>query len=129
MPGMQHANEALFIQLIRAIVGGDTAGAAKLLESYPSLARQHLGEGATRQAPTDFFFREIRHYLYGGDTPLHEAAAGYRLSIVKKLVEKGALVTAANRRGAHPLHYAADGSPGSCAWSPSAQAEVPRFFD
>ena len=74
----------LFVRLIRAIVAGDTREAAELLESSPSLARQCLSEGATRQAPTDFFFKRIRHYLYGGDTPLHAAAAAYQLSIVKK---------------------------------------------
>src|SRR5205814_1829037 len=31
---------------------------------------------------------------------------------------------AMNRRGAQPLHYAADGIPGSDAWRPAAQAAV-----
>src|SRR5262249_6383901 len=34
----------------------------------------------------------------------------------------GACVRAKNRRGAEPLHYAADGVPGSRAWNPGAQA-------
>ena len=34
----------------------------------------------------------------------------------------GGDVRARNRRGAEPLHYAADGAPGSRAWNPPAQA-------
>jgi ankyrin repeat protein len=59
---------------------------------------------------------------------MHAAAAGYRLGIAKELVEKGANVTAANRRGAEPLHYAADGGPGLRTWNPAAQAEIITFL-
>jgi ankyrin repeat protein len=65
---------------------------------------------------------EIEHYLYEGDTALHIAAAAYRLPIVRQLLTAGADVGARNRRGAEPLHYAADGIPGSPTWSPGAQA-------
>jgi len=40
------------------------------------------------------------------------------------LLAMGAGVDARNRRGAEPLHYAADGSPGSDSWNPAAQAAV-----
>src|SRR5439155_17243121 len=36
----------------------------------------------------------------------------------------GADVRARNRRGAEPLHYAADGNPGSRSWDPAAQADT-----
>src|SRR5262249_3215579 len=62
--------------------------------------------------------------LYSGDTALHAAAAGYRVQIAKELLRNGASIAAANRRGAQPLHYAADGGPGSCTWNPVAQAEM-----
>ena len=39
-----------------------------------------------------------------------------------KLIGMGGDVRARNRRGAEPLHYAADGGPGSRAWNPAAQA-------
>ena len=40
------------------------------------------------------------------------------------LVGKGAIVRARNRRGAEPLHYAADGSPGAEYSDPVAQGEL-----
>ncbi len=57
-----------------------------------------------------------------GDTALHVAAGAYRPAIVRTLTGLGADVCARNRRGAEPLHYAADGRPGSRAWNPTAQA-------
>jgi len=36
----------------------------------------------------------------------------------------GANVRSRNRRGAEPLHYAADGNPGSRSWDPAAQADT-----
>jgi len=55
---------------------------------------------------------------------LHAAAAAYRPAMVRLLVAGGAQVDARNRRGAQPLHYAADGTPGSRTWNPRAQAET-----
>src|SRR5262249_38081810 len=66
----------------------------------------------------------IGHYAYAGDTPLHIAAAAYRPAIVHRLIALGADVRARNRRGAEPLHYAVDGTPGSRTWDPSAQAAI-----
>jgi ankyrin repeat protein len=40
------------------------------------------------------------------------------------LLAAGADVGARNRRGATPLHYAADGAPGSGAWNPQGQGEI-----
>jgi ankyrin repeat protein len=40
------------------------------------------------------------------------------------LLAAGANVHAKNRRGAEPLHYAADGLPGSRAWNPQAQKAI-----
>jgi ankyrin repeat protein len=88
------------------------------------LARQSLTVGATRKEAVDFYFQEIEHYIYAGDTPLHAAAAGYRPEIASALLKNGADVAAGNRRGAKPLHYAADGSPGSRNWNPEAQAAI-----
>src|SRR5262249_30413480 len=65
---------------------------------------------------------EIEHYMYAGDTALHVAAAAYQQQTVRKLIGAGADVRARNRHGAEPLHYAADGMPGSRAWNPRAQA-------
>jgi Ankyrin repeats (many copies) len=113
-----------FEALIRAIVTGDAAAAARLLAASPSLARTAAAAGATRQAAKPYFLEEIGHYLYAGDMALHIAAAAYQRDIATDLIAGGADVRARNRRGAEPLHYAADGGPGSRAWDPAAQAHT-----
>ena len=118
----QPVEDPNLMRLIRAIVGNHASEVSRLIELDAVLARQPLRHGATRQSETEFFFEEIKHYFYAGDTPLHAAAAGYRVAIARNLIGKGADVMAANRRGAEPLHYAADGGPGSPHWNPDAQA-------
>jgi ankyrin repeat protein len=76
------------------------------------------------QAFKQYFFDQILHYIYEGDTALHIAAAAYQFRIVEKLIAKGADVRTRNRRGAEPLHYAVDGGPGMPAWKPSAQIKI-----
>ena len=111
--------------LMRGIVAGDAAAVARSLAASPALASSSLRrQGATRQSPHDYFFDEIAHYLFAGDTPLHAAAAAHRKTIVPELVSMGADVRARNRRGAQPLHYAADGIPGSGHWDPNAQRDT-----
>lgn len=118
------ASEAELMTLVRAIVADDAATASRLLAESGSLVSARAGEGATGGAVTDCYLAEIEHYLYVGDTALHIAAAAYRLPIVRELIATGADVGARNRRGAQPLHYAADGIPGSPSWNPGAQAAV-----
>ena len=65
---------------------------------------------------------KIGHYIYARDTALHLAAAAYRREVAQKLIAMDADARAKNRRGAEPLHYAADGLPGSSSWNPDAQA-------
>lgn len=113
---------------IRAIVANRTAEARSMLAASPKLAMARIAIGATRQGPSGYFFPEIAHYLYEGDTPLHAAAAGYRVAIARELVKQGADVMAKNRRGAQPLHYAADGGPGSAHWNPQAQAAMVAYL-
>jgi hypothetical protein len=122
------AGESALMRLVRAVAVGDTTLASRLLAASPSLASAHLEQGATRQAATEYFINEIQHYLYAGDTPLHLAAAGYRPELARPLVSAGADVGARNRRGAQPLHYAADGSPGSASWNPDAQAATVGYL-
>jgi ankyrin repeat protein len=113
---------ASLLSLFRAIVRDDAAEASRLLQTEPSLARQCLATGAARKVAVDFFFKQIMHYMYAGDTPLHAAAAAYRKDIARFLIQNGADVGARNRRGAQPLHYSADGGPLSPHWNPQAQA-------
>jgi ankyrin repeat protein len=114
--------------LLRAIVRNDAKEVARSIRTTPSLTRASLTAGATRQTAAEFFFDEISHYLISGDTPLHAAAAGAHVEIAKLLVANGADVAAVNRRGATPLHYAADGGPGVDGWNPAAQAEMIVFL-
>ena len=121
-------SDAKLVDLIAAIAAGDEARTGKMLEKQPDLARKALDGGATRQRSNEFFFAKINHYAYEGDTALHIASAAYDLEMVRALLALGADVLAANRRGANPLHYAADGAPGSAHWSPRAQASVIAYL-
>jgi ankyrin repeat protein len=110
--------------LIKAIASRDDAAVHGLLAAAPALAEASMAEGATRTAATENYLGEIEHYVYSGDTALHIAAAAYRPEIARELIALGADVRARNRRGAEPLHYAADGLPGSPGWNPARQAET-----
>lgn len=112
------------MSLIQSIISNDAPAAAALLDRQPALAQAHLAIGATRAVAKEFYFDAIGHYLYVGDTPLHAASAGNRVEIARTLIENGANIAAENRRGATPLHYAADGGPNVGAWNPQAQADI-----
>jgi hypothetical protein len=109
-------------QLVDAIVANDDGLFSKLIHASPALATASFSQGATRQAASPSFLKEIGHYIYSGDTALHFAAASYRHKMADKLIKAGANVRAKNRRGSEPLHSAACGSPGSLRWDPAAQA-------
>jgi len=112
------------LDLLHAIAARDEDEVARLLQASPALATSPVASGATRQEATPYYLDAIGHYVYAGDTALHIAAAAYDASLVHTLLAMGAGVDARNRRGAEPLHYAADGSPGSDSWNPAAQAAV-----
>ena len=114
--------DSRFAALVRAIATGDAAAIPRMLAASPDLARVQAANGASRQNAKDYYLDEIKHYLYAGDTALHIAAAAHRVELVRTLIAAGGDVSARNRRGAEPLHYAADGTPGLPAWKPSAQA-------
>jgi ankyrin repeat protein len=111
------------LDLARAIARRD-ARVLSRLRATPALAREALTIGASRASPREFFLDEIGHYLYRGDTLLHVAAAAYAVDVARALLAAGADVSAANRMGAQPLHYAADGGPERATWDPHAQAEI-----
>jgi hypothetical protein len=119
---LQVALKALF----EAIAARDTATVQRLLGGQPELAQVSCATGATRQEPKSYFFEAITHYAYEGDTALHLAAAAHVEEVVDDLIRRRADMRARNRRGAEPLHYAADGMPGSAAWHPVGQAAVVR---
>ena len=108
--------------LMQAIAAGDGPATASMLAATPELARAALETGASRTGAKAWYLTDIGHYAYAGDTALHIAAAGHRPDLARRLIALGADVAARNRRGAQPLHYAADGHPGSPGWDPAAQA-------
>lgn len=116
------ANAQQLMDLFRAMAAGDVDRFRALLNAAPELARAALLVGATREDAGTYLLDEIRHYVYGGDTALHVAAAAYRTDFIEALLDHGASPEARNRRGAQPLHYATDGTPGSRTWNPDAQA-------
>ncbi len=90
--------------LFEAILEDDHAKVKKLLKVAPQLATERVKKARLAW--------ELPHWIYAGDTPLHAAAAGYRVEIAKLLLAAGAEVNAAGKlRHSEPLHYAADGSP------------------
>ena len=108
--------------MIEAIVAGDRDTFDALMAGDPGLALARVKAGATRAHAKDYFFDEISHYVYAGDTALHMSAAAHAPDLVRALVDAGADVDAVNRRGAQPLHYAVDGSRDAAAQSDTITA-------
>jgi len=113
-----------FLDLIHVIVNGQDADAARRVAANPALATMAFAGGATRESRMLFFFPGISHYLNGGDTALHMAAAAFSRASAELLIGAGADCRARNRHGAEPLHYASDAN----HWSPAAQAETITYL-
>ena len=122
-PGAGPDDRAL-LALFSAIASGDRTQVARQLDSASHLVSRPIRTGASRDDADTYFLTSIRHYVYTGDTALHIASAAYDRGLAQSLVAQGADVRAANRRGAQPLHYAADGAPGADHWDPVAQGDV-----
>src|SRR2546425_1895874 len=116
--------KSVLLDFVRLVVNGEIDEVSRRLAASPSLATAPADIGATRQDESTFFFSEIAHYLYAGDTALHMAAAAFRRRVAELLVAHGADCRAKNRRGAEPLHYAADAN----RWDPTAQAEMIKYL-
>jgi len=105
-------------QILSAIDDNNCARVRRLLQVDPSLATLQIGKAR-------LYEKEIVHWIYAGDTPLHLAAAGYRVEIVRVLLSAGADPNAMmNHRASGPLHYAADTCLSSRAWSARKQVET-----
>jgi ankyrin repeat protein len=116
--------DTAFLDFVRLIVSGPFGEVSRHVKATPALATTSSEIGATRQAAPEFFLADIRHYCYRGDTALHMAAAAFRRPVAQLLVAHGAICRARNRRGAEPLHYAADAN----HWNPTAQAETIEYL-
>ena len=116
--------KATFLDFVRLVVNGEIDQVSRRLAASPAFATAAAEVGAERHGAPDFFFSEIAHYLYAGDTALHMAAAAFVPPVAKLLVAHGADCRARNRRGAEPLHYAADAN----HWDPTAQARTIEYL-
>ena len=116
-------DDARLLAFYRSIASQDEEAASATLESAPGLATRAIQVAADRQHAENYFLDAIRHYVYAGDTALHIAAAAAQPALARALVKQGADVRARNRRGAEPLHYAADGNV-----DPKAQSKVIEFL-
>jgi ankyrin repeat protein len=116
------------LDFLRAIAARDLPEASRMLESSPGLGVATVRTGSTRQDPTSHFLPSILRAVYRGDTGLHIAAAAYQRAMAELLVANGADPRARNRRGAEPLHYAADGRPDVEYWDPRAQHDVIEYL-
>lgn len=106
------SQERRFAELVDAAVRGRADAVSQLLASD--------GELSTGRSEVECFVEAAAHQLYAGDTALHMAAAAFQREVVEILVRSGADIRARNRRGAEPLHYAADAN----HWAPEAQHET-----
>ncbi len=125
---LDSSDDDALIALFGAIASRDLAEVMKRLEAAPALACRPLRTGASRQDPGPYFMAAISHYVYAGDTALHVAAAAHRRELAEPVVALGADVRARNRRGAEPIHYAADGSPTAGYPDRTAQREVIAYL-
>ena len=120
--------DSALMALFRAIASGDDNGSAERLAASGDLAIRAIHIGATREEPQSYFLASIHHYVYAGDTALHVSAAAHQRQLAESLVTRGADVRARNRRGAEPLHYAADGSPLASLRDHLAQREMITYL-
>src|ERR1700722_8463781 len=89
-------------KILKAIYDDDRSEVKRLLKADSTLATLPIARARLYEG-------KILHWIYVGDTPLHLAAAGYRVEIVRLLLAAGADANAAeNHRQSGPLHYAAD---------------------
>lgn len=103
---------------LTAIIDDDRPRVRKLLKAEPALATSLIDNARLYQS-------KIFHWIYAADTPLHLAAAGYRVEIVRMLLAAGADPNSArNHRHSGPLHYAADGYITGPVWNATRQVET-----
>jgi hypothetical protein len=106
--------------ILAAIVDDDLAKVSALLKRDPGLVQ------CLNKKPR-LYHSKIFHWFYVGDTPLHLAAAGHRVELVRLFLASGADANAAtNHRSSSPLHYAADGNVNAPIWDATKQVKTIR---
>lgn len=120
-------DDALFA-LFGAIAAHDQLETRRHLDLAPNLATCAIRFGASREDPETYFLTPICHYVYANDTALHVSAAAHEHELAEIVVAHGADVRARNRRGAEPLHYAADGGPSAGYGNRDGQRDVIAYL-
>lgn len=72
--------------------------------------------------------RAFLHWIYRGDTVLHVLAAAHARELLNRVTGVRDLIHTTNRRGATPLHYAADAVVDAPGHVDRAQAETLRWL-
>jgi hypothetical protein len=115
---MMIADKMSEADILKAIYDDDALTVERRLRVDRTLAIRRVGEAKLYEG-------KIFHWLYAGDTALHLAAAGHRVEITRSLLAAGADPNScANHRQSGPLHYAADGCPGTDVFNPERQVET-----
>src|SRR5262249_42697262 len=122
------SDDGALLALFRAIASRDDRDVARRLAASRDLAIRPIHIGASRDYARTYFLTPIHLYIYSGDTALHISAAAHQRQLAESLVTRGADVRARNRRGAEPLHYAADGGPAASGWDSVAQGDVITYL-
>ena len=80
-------------------------------KGYGQPEQQYKGYGEPEQQYKGYGQPEQQHKeYYHGNTPLHDAAAGGQVKMIKELIRKGASVDVRRKDGWTPLHAAASGN-------------------
>jgi ankyrin repeat protein len=122
------SGDPALLALFGVIASDDHIETTRRLDAAPDLATRSIRIGASRQDPDPYFLAAIHHYVYAGDTALHVAAAAHNSRLAQSLVAQGADIRARNRRGAEPIHYAADGAPAASDRNRDSQRDTITYL-
>ena len=75
------------LDFIRLVVAGDLEQVGRALAVNPELASMASAVGASRTAASEFFFTDISHYLYAGETALQAALASTGRALTISLLD------------------------------------------
>ena len=78
----EHPDDVALLDFFRAIGSRDRGEVARRLDSSAGLAVAAIRIAASRHDAETYFLTTIRHYVFGGDTGRHIAAAAYARALL-----------------------------------------------